>query len=125
MGDQCACQRTSETDEHICHHLGCLSVSVGTGQFRMLYRTELFNMFILIRSGIAVLILGASHSTVPACVLFEFTLTKGILNAFGSLVNSVLCTGHSNVINMLGREQVVARLELLVVRRRSEAESSG
>eukprot|EP00959_Pyramimonas_sp_CCMP1952_P051448 1074942-Pyramimonas_sp.AAC.1 len=81
----------------------------------MLYRTELFDIFILIQSDIAVLVRGASHSTVGICVLVEFTLTKGAFNAFDRRVNGVLSTGHIDVISMLGREQVVARLELLVV----------
>eukprot|EP00959_Pyramimonas_sp_CCMP1952_P066837 1395427-Pyramimonas_sp.AAC.1 len=60
----------------------------------MLYGTELFDLFILVQSDIAVLILGVSHSTVGACVLVELTLTQGLFNAFDRLVNSVLRTGH-------------------------------
>eukprot|EP00959_Pyramimonas_sp_CCMP1952_P024083 505234-Pyramimonas_sp.AAC.1 len=89
----------------------------------MLYMTELFNVFTLIQSDVAVLVIGVPHSTVRICVLVELTLTIGILNAFNIIVNSVLSTCHVNDINMLGREQVVDRLELLVVRRRSEANS--
>eukprot|EP00959_Pyramimonas_sp_CCMP1952_P392348 8221644-Pyramimonas_sp.AAC.1 len=48
----------------------------------MLRRTEL------------ALIFGVSHSTVGVCVLVEITLAKGIVNAFDSLVNGVLSTGH-------------------------------
>eukprot|EP00959_Pyramimonas_sp_CCMP1952_P465262 9488001-Pyramimonas_sp.AAC.1 len=33
------------------------------------------------------------------------------------------CAGHIDVIDMFGREQVAARLELLVVRRGSETEA--
>eukprot|EP00959_Pyramimonas_sp_CCMP1952_P181529 3795303-Pyramimonas_sp.AAC.1 len=85
----------------------------------------MFDIFILIQSDIAVLVLGASHSTVGICVLAESTLTENIFNAFDTFVNGVLSTGHINVINMLGREQAIARLELLVVGRGSEAKSSG
>eukprot|EP00959_Pyramimonas_sp_CCMP1952_P047791 997692-Pyramimonas_sp.AAC.1 len=56
--------RAPEADEHVWHHLGCLSVSVGAGQFGMLYRIEPFDLFILIQSDIAILVLGASHSTI-------------------------------------------------------------
>eukprot|EP00959_Pyramimonas_sp_CCMP1952_P250784 5242118-Pyramimonas_sp.AAC.1 len=69
----------------------------------------------LIQSDIAVLVLGVSYSTVGICVLVEFTLTEGICNAFDIHVSAVLSAGHIDVINVLGREQVVARLELLVV----------
>eukprot|EP00959_Pyramimonas_sp_CCMP1952_P235024 4911173-Pyramimonas_sp.AAC.1 len=91
----------------------------------MLYRTELFNVFISIQSDMAVLILGVPRSTVRKFVLVDITLTKSILNACDTLANRVLSAGHVNVIDMFGREQVIARLELLVVRRRSEAKSSG
>eukprot|EP00959_Pyramimonas_sp_CCMP1952_P346189 7251012-Pyramimonas_sp.AAC.1 len=59
------------------------------------------------------------------CVLVECTLTKGIFKAFDILVNGVLSAGHIGAINMLGREQVVARLQPLVVGRGSETKSSG
>eukprot|EP00959_Pyramimonas_sp_CCMP1952_P275329 5755117-Pyramimonas_sp.AAC.1 len=57
----------------------------------MLYRTERFDVIILIQGSIAVLVLSYRPYD----------------------------------INMLGRGQVIVRLELLVVRRGSEAESSG
>eukprot|EP00959_Pyramimonas_sp_CCMP1952_P201487 4213299-Pyramimonas_sp.AAC.1 len=79
--------------------------------------TELFDVFILIQGSIAVLVLSVSHSTVRIRVLVESTLTERIFNAIDLSVNGVLSTGHINVINMLGREQIIARLELLVVRR--------
>eukprot|EP00959_Pyramimonas_sp_CCMP1952_P318631 6667266-Pyramimonas_sp.AAC.1 len=91
----------------------------------MLYRTELFDVFILVQSDIAVLIVGASHSIIGACVLVDCTLTKRIFSAFDRLVNGNLSAGHIDVINMFGREQIVARLELLVVGRGSETEASG
>eukprot|EP00959_Pyramimonas_sp_CCMP1952_P034652 726364-Pyramimonas_sp.AAC.1 len=72
-----------------------------------------------------VLVFGVSHSTVGICVLVEFTLTESIFNAFDIFVTGVLSTGHVNVINMLGREQIIARLENLVVGRGSESKSSG
>eukprot|EP00959_Pyramimonas_sp_CCMP1952_P026274 551610-Pyramimonas_sp.AAC.1 len=72
----------------------------------MLYRTELFDIFILIQSDIAVLVLGASHSTVGICMRVEFTLARSIFNAFDTFVNGVLNTDHIDVINMLGREQI-------------------
>eukprot|EP00959_Pyramimonas_sp_CCMP1952_P211565 4427489-Pyramimonas_sp.AAC.1 len=59
-------QRTPEADEHVCNHLGSLSVGVGAIKFRILYMTELFDAFCLVQSNIAVLILGISHSTVGA-----------------------------------------------------------
>eukprot|EP00959_Pyramimonas_sp_CCMP1952_P148222 3101454-Pyramimonas_sp.AAC.1 len=71
----------------------------------MLYWTELFDIFIWIQSGIAVLVLGVSHSTIGTCVLVEFTLTERIFKAFDIFVNGVLSAGHINVINMVGREQ--------------------
>eukprot|EP00959_Pyramimonas_sp_CCMP1952_P267306 5588916-Pyramimonas_sp.AAC.1 len=71
----------------------------------MLYRTELFDIFIFVQSDIAVLILSVSHSTVRICVPVEFTLTKGILNTCDILVTNVLSTGHVDAINMFGREQ--------------------
>eukprot|EP00959_Pyramimonas_sp_CCMP1952_P182791 3822650-Pyramimonas_sp.AAC.1 len=91
----------------------------------MLYRTELFDVFILVQSGIAVLIFGVSHSAVGACVLVEITLSKSIFYALDTLVNGVLSPGHIDIINMLGREQVVVRLELPVEGRGSETEASG
>eukprot|EP00959_Pyramimonas_sp_CCMP1952_P457068 9474241-Pyramimonas_sp.AAC.2 len=57
-------QRAPEDDEHVCDHLGCLNIGVGAGKFRMLYRTELFDVFILVQGDIAVLILGVYHSTI-------------------------------------------------------------
>eukprot|EP00959_Pyramimonas_sp_CCMP1952_P257452 5378751-Pyramimonas_sp.AAC.1 len=80
----------------------------------MLYRTELLDVFVLVQSNIAILILAISHSTVGVCVLVEFTLNKGALYALDMLVNGVLSAGHIDIINMFGREQVAARLELLV-----------
>eukprot|EP00959_Pyramimonas_sp_CCMP1952_P308083 6447609-Pyramimonas_sp.AAC.1 len=65
-------------------------------EFRMLHRTEL---------------------TVSGRVLVECILTERIIDAFDRLVNGVLSTGHINVIDMLGRGQNVARLELLVGRK--------
>eukprot|EP00959_Pyramimonas_sp_CCMP1952_P132303 2766204-Pyramimonas_sp.AAC.1 len=59
-------QRAPEADEHVCNHLGRLSFSVGAGKFRMLYRTKLLDVFIVVRGDIAVLILAAYHSTVGA-----------------------------------------------------------
>eukprot|EP00959_Pyramimonas_sp_CCMP1952_P180696 3778185-Pyramimonas_sp.AAC.1 len=91
----------------------------------MLYRTELFDIFILILSDIAVLDLGVYHSTVGMCMLVECTLTRGIFKAFDILANGVLSAGHVGAINMLGSEQCVARLQLLVVGRGSETKSSG
>eukprot|EP00959_Pyramimonas_sp_CCMP1952_P088498 1851580-Pyramimonas_sp.AAC.1 len=90
----------------------------------MLYRAGLFDIFILIQSDIAVLVLCASHGALRACVLVELTLTKGIFNAFGIFVNGVLSAGDIDAINMLGREQIAARLELRVVGRGSDAKSS-
>eukprot|EP00959_Pyramimonas_sp_CCMP1952_P108370 2265871-Pyramimonas_sp.AAC.1 len=63
----------------------------------------------------AALILGISHSASGARVLVEFTLTKGVFYPLDALVDDVLCAGHIDAINMFGREQVAARLELLVV----------
>eukprot|EP00959_Pyramimonas_sp_CCMP1952_P451466 9452411-Pyramimonas_sp.AAC.1 len=91
----------------------------------MLYRTELFDIFILVQSAIAAPVLGASHSTIGTCALVECTLTESIFHAFVIFVHGVPSTGHTNVINMPGRETVIARLELLVVGRGSEAKSSG
>eukprot|EP00959_Pyramimonas_sp_CCMP1952_P232985 4869222-Pyramimonas_sp.AAC.1 len=108
-------QRAPEADERVRNHLGCLSVSVGVGEFRILYRTELLHVCMLIQSGIAVLILGVSHRTVCACVLVDFTLTKSVFYACVILVEGVLRAGHIDIINTFGREQVAARLELLVV----------
>eukprot|EP00959_Pyramimonas_sp_CCMP1952_P318931 6672872-Pyramimonas_sp.AAC.1 len=119
------CQRAPEADEHVCNHLGCLSVGVGAGKFRVLYRTELLDVLILVQTGITVLILGVYHSAVGACVRVEFTLTKGVFYASDTLVNGVPSAGHIDIIDMFGREQVVARLELLVVGRGSEAKTSG
>eukprot|EP00959_Pyramimonas_sp_CCMP1952_P366313 7671916-Pyramimonas_sp.AAC.2 len=104
-------QRAPEADECVCSHLGCLSVSVGAGKCRMSYGTELFDVFILVQSGITVLILGVYHSTAGARVLVEFTLTKGIFYALDILVNGVLSASHIDIIHMFGREQIVARLE--------------
>eukprot|EP00959_Pyramimonas_sp_CCMP1952_P362104 7583810-Pyramimonas_sp.AAC.1 len=59
------------------------------------------------------------------CVLVKFTPAESISNAFDWFVNGVLSASRINVINMLGREQIIARLELIVVRRGSEAKSSG
>eukprot|EP00959_Pyramimonas_sp_CCMP1952_P136493 2856434-Pyramimonas_sp.AAC.1 len=91
----------------------------------MLYETGLFNIFILIQGNITVLVLSVSHVTVSMCVLVEFTLAKSIFNAFNAFVNGAPSAGHINVINILGSEQFIARLELLVVRRGSEARSPG
>eukprot|EP00959_Pyramimonas_sp_CCMP1952_P189661 3967664-Pyramimonas_sp.AAC.1 len=63
--------------------------------------------------------------TVGTCALAGFTLAKGVFYAFDILVNCALSTGHIDSINMFGREQVVARLALLVVGRRSETGTSG
>eukprot|EP00959_Pyramimonas_sp_CCMP1952_P137636 2880616-Pyramimonas_sp.AAC.1 len=98
-------QRTPGADEHVCNRLGCLSASVGAGHLSMLYRTELFDVSILVKSDIAVLTFRVSHSSNGTRVIVD--------------------TGHVGVINMLGREQVVVRLELLVVGRGSETETSG
>eukprot|EP00959_Pyramimonas_sp_CCMP1952_P405507 8498951-Pyramimonas_sp.AAC.1 len=89
----------------------------------MLYRTELFDVFILAQNDIAVLVLGVYHSTVGARVLVEFTFTKHDFYALDTLVNGVLSAGHIEIIN--GRGQVVSRLELLVVGRGSETKASG
>eukprot|EP00959_Pyramimonas_sp_CCMP1952_P056390 1177599-Pyramimonas_sp.AAC.1 len=114
----------SEVDEHACYHLGRLTVSVGAGKFKMLYTTELLDVFVSVQSNIAVLILGISHITIGVCVLVEFTLTKGVFYALDTLVNHVLSAGHIDIISMFGRKLVVARLELLVVGRGSEARTS-
>eukprot|EP00959_Pyramimonas_sp_CCMP1952_P327798 6862745-Pyramimonas_sp.AAC.1 len=90
----------------------------------MLYRTELFDVFVVVQRNTAVLILGISHSTIGACVLVELTLTRGVFYALDALVNGVLCASHIEVINVFGREQVTARHELLVVGRGSETETS-
>eukprot|EP00959_Pyramimonas_sp_CCMP1952_P415219 8700198-Pyramimonas_sp.AAC.1 len=63
-------------------------------------------------------------TTQLVCVLVEFTLPKGVFYALDILVNGVLSAGHVDVINVFGREQVVARLELLVVGRGSDAQIS-
>eukprot|EP00959_Pyramimonas_sp_CCMP1952_P205750 4302563-Pyramimonas_sp.AAC.1 len=86
----------------------------------MLYRTELFDVFVLVQRSTTTLIAGISHSTIGACVLVEFTLAKSVFYTLDALVNGVLCAGHIDVINMFGREQVAARLELLDVGRGSE-----
>eukprot|EP00959_Pyramimonas_sp_CCMP1952_P099340 2076838-Pyramimonas_sp.AAC.1 len=98
-------QRASEADEHVCNHLGCLSVSVSASAFRMLYRTELLDVFVLVQGNIAVLVLGISHSTIGACVLVEFSRAKGVLYALGIFAHGVFSAGHSDIINMLGRAQ--------------------
>eukprot|EP00959_Pyramimonas_sp_CCMP1952_P405056 8489322-Pyramimonas_sp.AAC.1 len=90
----------------------------------MLYRTELLDVSILVRSNIAVLILGISHNTSGVCVLVELALARGVLYAFDTLVNGVLSAGHIDSLAMFGRKQVVARLELLVVGRGSETKTS-
>eukprot|EP00959_Pyramimonas_sp_CCMP1952_P076510 1598739-Pyramimonas_sp.AAC.1 len=51
---------------------------------------------------------------VHVCLLVECTLTEGVFYALDALVNGVLCAGHIDVVNAFGREQVAARLELLV-----------
>eukprot|EP00959_Pyramimonas_sp_CCMP1952_P285093 5960875-Pyramimonas_sp.AAC.1 len=117
-------QRAPEADEPVCDHLGCLSDSVGAGKFQMLYRTELLDVFTLVQSDITVLILGVNHSTVGARVLVEFTLAEGVFYACDIPVNGVISAGHIDIVNVFGREQVVARLELLVVGRGSEAKAS-
>eukprot|EP00959_Pyramimonas_sp_CCMP1952_P413401 8662539-Pyramimonas_sp.AAC.1 len=58
-----------------------------------------------------------SHSTVGACVLVELALAKGVLYALDRFANGVLSSGYICSINMSGRKQIAARLELLVVRR--------
>eukprot|EP00959_Pyramimonas_sp_CCMP1952_P282623 5907123-Pyramimonas_sp.AAC.1 len=52
------------------------------------------------------------------------TLTKGVLYALDRLVNGILSAGHIDIIDMFGRKQVAARLEL-VIRRGSETKASG
>eukprot|EP00959_Pyramimonas_sp_CCMP1952_P433956 9087519-Pyramimonas_sp.AAC.1 len=90
----------------------------------MLYRTELLDLLVLVQRKTAALILGISHHAIGVRVLVEFTLTKGVLHALGALVSGVLCAGHIGVVNMFGREQAAARLELFVVGRGSETGSS-
>eukprot|EP00959_Pyramimonas_sp_CCMP1952_P003427 71758-Pyramimonas_sp.AAC.1 len=99
-------QRASEADEHVCNQLGCLSASASAGN-------------------IAVLILGIYHITIGACVFVEFTLAQSVLDAIDVFVHGVPSAGHIDGIDMFGREQVAARLELLVVGRGSETRPSG
>eukprot|EP00959_Pyramimonas_sp_CCMP1952_P051566 1077460-Pyramimonas_sp.AAC.2 len=101
-----------------------MRVSVGACRPRMLYRTELLDVFVLAQSNIAALILGISHSAIGVCVLVEFTLAKNVFYAHDMLVNGVPSAGHIDIINMFGREQVATRLELLVVGRGSETKAS-
>eukprot|EP00959_Pyramimonas_sp_CCMP1952_P421160 8822540-Pyramimonas_sp.AAC.1 len=77
----------------------------------MLCRTELLVVFILAESGIAVLVLGASYSTVGACAVVGLTLTKGTFYALDTLVNGVLSACYMDIIHMFGRGQIIARLE--------------
>eukprot|EP00959_Pyramimonas_sp_CCMP1952_P114950 2403268-Pyramimonas_sp.AAC.1 len=78
-------QRSSKADEHVCNHLGCLSVGAGAGKFRMLCRTELLDVLVLVQNSIATLVLGISHSTIGARLLVEPTLTKGVFYALDTL----------------------------------------
>eukprot|EP00959_Pyramimonas_sp_CCMP1952_P378959 7938089-Pyramimonas_sp.AAC.1 len=55
---------------------------------------------------------------VHVCLLILHS-PKGVLYALDTFANGVLCAGHLDIINMLGRKQVAARLELLVVGRGS------
>eukprot|EP00959_Pyramimonas_sp_CCMP1952_P290379 6073671-Pyramimonas_sp.AAC.1 len=71
----------------------------------------MFDVFVLVQRNTAALVLGIYHSTNGARVPVEFALTKGATYALDALVNSALCTGHIDLINMCGREQVAARLE--------------
>eukprot|EP00959_Pyramimonas_sp_CCMP1952_P359368 7524887-Pyramimonas_sp.AAC.1 len=71
----------------------------------MLYRTELIDVFVLARSNIAALIPGICHGAIGACVLAEFTLTKGALYAHDTLVNGAPSAGHIDIINKFGRKQ--------------------
>eukprot|EP00959_Pyramimonas_sp_CCMP1952_P260481 5446694-Pyramimonas_sp.AAC.1 len=72
----------------------------------------------------AVLILGISHSTSGICVLVALTVTIDIFYALDILANGVLSTGRMEIINMFGRKQVAARLELLVAGRGSKTKAS-
>eukprot|EP00959_Pyramimonas_sp_CCMP1952_P367071 7688256-Pyramimonas_sp.AAC.1 len=90
----------------------------------MLYRTDLLGVFVLVQSNIAVLIHGIYRSKIGACVHVEFTLAKGAFSALDMFVNGVLNAGHIDIINMFGRKQGAARLELLVVGRGSETKIS-
>eukprot|EP00959_Pyramimonas_sp_CCMP1952_P107974 2257668-Pyramimonas_sp.AAC.1 len=101
-----------------------MGVSVGACKLRMLYTTELFDVFVLAPRNTAILVLGISHSAVAVRVLVAFTLTKSVFYAHDALVNGALCAGHIDVINVRGRELVAARLELLAVGRASETETS-
>eukprot|EP00959_Pyramimonas_sp_CCMP1952_P182444 3815101-Pyramimonas_sp.AAC.1 len=77
---------------------------------RLTNMAELFSLSTSIQGNIAVLVLSVSRITVSICVLVEFTLTESIFNAFDIFVNGILSAGHTNVIDMFGREQVIARL---------------
>eukprot|EP00959_Pyramimonas_sp_CCMP1952_P057416 1198610-Pyramimonas_sp.AAC.1 len=57
LGGSSMRHRASKAAEYVCNHLGCLSVSVGAGKFRMLSKTELFDVFVLVHSSPVVLIL--------------------------------------------------------------------
>eukprot|EP00959_Pyramimonas_sp_CCMP1952_P073526 1536725-Pyramimonas_sp.AAC.1 len=63
-------------------------------------------------------------STPGICVFAESTLARSILNTLDVPVDSVLSTSHVNVIKVLGRKKVGARLELLVERRGYETKPS-
>eukprot|EP00959_Pyramimonas_sp_CCMP1952_P118651 2480309-Pyramimonas_sp.AAC.1 len=90
----------------------------------MLYRTELFDVFVLAQRNTTVLSLSRPRTTIGASVLVELTLAKGVFYALDALVNGVLCACQIDVIDVLGREQAAARLELLAIGRGSAAETS-
>eukprot|EP00959_Pyramimonas_sp_CCMP1952_P316259 6619494-Pyramimonas_sp.AAC.2 len=117
-------QRTPEANDRICNHLGCLGVSAGAGKSRMSYRTELLHVVVLVRSSIAVLIPGISHSAIGARVFVGLTIAIGVFYTLDTLVNGVPNAGHVDIINMFGREHVAGRLELLVVGQGSETKTS-
>eukprot|EP00959_Pyramimonas_sp_CCMP1952_P304699 6376682-Pyramimonas_sp.AAC.1 len=90
----------------------------------MLYRTELFDAFILVQCNIAVPILCVPRRKIGRCTFVEFALAGSAPDALGALVNGVLSAGRIHIIDMFGCEQVTARLELFVVGRGSETAAS-
>eukprot|EP00959_Pyramimonas_sp_CCMP1952_P241074 5038205-Pyramimonas_sp.AAC.1 len=69
-------------------------------------------------------ILCAPHIALGRCMFVEFALARSVLDALDALVNDVLSAGHINITNMMGCEQVTARLELFVVGRGSETKDT-
>eukprot|EP00959_Pyramimonas_sp_CCMP1952_P095069 1988361-Pyramimonas_sp.AAC.1 len=68
----------------------------------MLSKTELLDVFVLIKCNVTVPILCVAHSAIGRRVFVEFTFAKSILGTLDAPVDGALSAGHIDVINVLG-----------------------